>query len=168
MFKVIIVYFFRCLKSHNSILLTCLYLFPPYFIDFVFTLYHRSNLFVQCVFTRRVIMYFDCVSHFNWYLKVCLSMLWYYTIVSEVFLVSHFLNRLDRWFSRSKGFTLVIFGELYSLLFAVSQCSVLKIVLWSIMVYFYKLWLGWREVSLALIPHVLISIVRYLCVLSVC
>ena len=47
-----------------------------------------------------------------------------------VFLVSRsfILYRLDRWFSRLNGFTLVIFGALYSLLFGVSQCSVLKAI----------------------------------------
>ena len=35
--------------------------------------------------------------------------------------------------------------------------TVLKTALWLLMVYFYILWLGWRVVSLALIPHLLIS-----------
>ena len=39
-----------------------------------------------------------------------------------------FLYRLDRWFSRLNGFTLIIFKALYSLLFGVSQSSVLKAV----------------------------------------
>ena len=64
-----------------------------------------------------------------------------------------FLYRLDRWFSCLNGFTLVIFWALYCLLFGVSQSSVLKAVPWSIMVYFYKLLIGWRVVSFALIPH---------------
>ena len=38
-------------------------------------------------------------------------------------------------------------------MFGVSQGSVLKTVPWIIMVYFYTLWLEWRVVSLALIPH---------------
>ena len=46
---------------------------------------------------------------------------------------------LDRWFSRLNGLTLVMFGPLYSLLFGVSQGSVLKAVPWPIMIYFYKL-----------------------------
>ena len=40
----------------------------------------------------------------------------------------------------------------------VSQDSALKTVLWHIMVYFYKLCLEWRVVSLALIPNLLIFI----------
>ena len=57
------------------------------------------------------------------------------------------------------GFTLVIFCDYYSLLFGVSQGSVLKTVVLPIMVYFKKiLSIGLRVVSLALIPHLLISI----------
>ena len=48
-------------------------------------------------------------------------------------------------------------GALYSLLFGVSLDSVLKTELKPIMVYFYKLWLGRRVVSLALTQHLLIS-----------
>ena len=62
------------------------------------------------------------------------------------------------WFFLLNGFTLVIVGDFYSWLFRVSQGSVLKAVPWPIMVYFYKLLLGWRVVSLALIPHLPISI----------
>ena len=69
-----------------------------------------------------------------------------------------FLYRLDRWFSRLNGLTLVIFWVLYNVLIDVSQGSVLKAVPWPIMVYFYKLLLGWRVVSLALIPHLPIYI----------
>ena len=71
-----------------------------------------------------------------------------------------FLYRLNRCFSRLNGFTLVIFWALLSLLIGVSKSSVLKTVLWPIMVYFYKLLLGWRVVSLALIPHLPISIFK--------
>ena len=39
----------------------------------------------------------------------------------------------------------------YRPLFGVSRGFVLKTVPWPIMFYFYKLWLGWRVVSLALI-----------------
>ena len=39
-----------------------------------------------------------------------------------------FLYRLDSWFSRLNGFTVVNFGALYSLLFGVDQGSVLKAV----------------------------------------
>ena len=46
----------------------------------------------------------------------------------------------------------LIFGALNSLLFSVSLDSVLKTVPCPIMVYFNKLCLGWRVVSLALIP----------------
>ena len=49
------------------------------------------------------------------------------------------------------------FWALYSLLFGMSQDSVLKPLPWPIMVYFYKLLFGWRVVSLALIPHLPIS-----------
>ena len=62
-----------------------------------------------------------------------------------------FLYILDRWSSPLNGFTLVILGALNSLLFGVSQGSVLKAV--PIMVYMYKLLLGWSVVSLGLIPH---------------
>ena len=48
----------------------------------------------------------------------------------------------------------------YSLLFGVSQGSVLKAVHWPIMVYFYKFLIGWRVVSLALTPHLSISTYR--------
>ena len=65
-------------------------------------------------------------------------------------------------FSRLNGFTLVILGALYSLLFGESRCSVLKTVIWpSIIVYFFKLWLGWRVVLLALIPHLLIYLLGF-------
>ena len=43
--------------------------------------------------------------------------------------ITRFLYRLDRWFSSLNGFTLVILGALYSLLFGVSQGSVLVTVL---------------------------------------
>ena len=77
--------------------------------------------------------------------------------------ISLFVKMIDwvdrySWFSRLNGFTLVMVGSIYSLLFGVSQSSVLKTVLWTIMVYFYKLWLGWGVFSLALIPHLFISI----------
>ena len=62
-----------------------------------------------------------------------------------MFLVSRFLYRFDRWFSRLDGLSHVIFRALYSLLFGVSQGFVLKTVLWPIMVNFYKLWLGWES-----------------------
>ena len=75
-----------------------------------------------------------------------------------VFLVSRFLYRLDRWFSRLNGFTrLVIIRALYSLLFGVNRASVLEAEHWPIMVYFYKLLFEWRVVSLVLIPHLPIS-----------
>ena len=74
--------------------------------------------------------------------------------------VSRFLYRLDR-LSRLNGFTPVMVGALYSLLFGVNLDSLLKTVPWPIMVYFYKLWLGWRVASLELIPH-LLSISTYL------
>ena len=61
-------------------------------------------------------------------------------------------------FSCLNGFKIVIFGGLYSLLFIVSQGSVLMAILWPIMVYFCKLWHGWKLFSLELIPHLLISI----------
>ena len=85
--------------------------------------------------------------------------------------------QIRRFVSRLNGFTLVIFGALYSLLFGVGLCSLLQVVLWFIMVYtlqivtwvkncligtrtltknmvsFYKLLLGLRVVSLALISH---------------
>ena len=69
-----------------------------------------------------------------------------------------YIDKTVAWFSRLNGFTLVIFGALHSLVFGVSQGSVLKTELWPIMVYFYKLWLGWRVVSLAHIPYLFISI----------
>ena len=53
---------------------------------------------------------------------------------------------------------LIIFGALYSLLLGVSQGSVLNCRTLTITVYFYKLSLGWKVVSLALIPHFPISI----------
>ena len=60
-------------------------------------------------------------------------------------------------------FTLVIFGASYILLFGMSQGSVLKTVLWPIMVHLYKLGLKWKVVSLTLIPHRLISIEYITC-----
>ena len=69
-----------------------------------------------------------------------------------------FLYRLDPLFFRLNGFTLVMFCALYGLLFGVSHVSVLKTVLWPIMVNLNKVWLGWRVISLALISHLLISI----------
>ena len=81
------------------------------------------------------------------------------TLVFLVFFY-RFIN-LDKWFSSLNNVEWLYtsyFLALYSLLFSVSQGSVLKTVLWPIMVYFYKLWLGWRGISLALIPHLLISI----------
>ena len=48
---------------------------------------------------------------------------------------SPFLYKLDRWFSCLNGVTLVICSFLYSVVFAVSQDSVFKALLWSIMVY---------------------------------
>ena len=52
----------------------------------------------------------------------------YVMITCFLFLVFFILYRLDRWFSRLNGFTLVIFGTLYILLFGASQGSVLKAV----------------------------------------
>ena len=49
--------------------------------------------------------------------------------------VSSFLNILDLWFSRINGITLVICRVCYSLLFGVNQDSVLKNVLWTIIIY---------------------------------
>ena len=46
-----------------------------------------------------------------------------------------FFYRLDRWFSRLNGFNFL--GPLCSLMFGVSQSSVLKAVPWPIMVYFH-------------------------------
>ena len=66
-----------------------------------------------------------------------------------------YIYRLDCRFSCFNGFSLVIFGALYSLLFGVSQGFMLKAIPWPIMVFFYILLFGWRVVSLALIPHVL-------------
>ena len=42
--------------------------------------------------------------------------------------VSRFLHKLDRWFSRLNSFTLLIFAALYSLMFIVSQGSMLKTI----------------------------------------
>ena len=47
----------------------------------------------------------------------------------------------DHWSEQMNGFTLVIFRALYSLLFGVSQGSVLKAVPWPIMVYFINCYL---------------------------
>ena len=68
-----------------------------------------------------------------------------------------FLYRLDCYFSCLNSFSLVIFWSLYSLLFGVCKGSVLKVVLWSIMVFFTSCDLD-EELSnwLALIPHLLI------------
>ena len=76
------------------------------------------------------------------------------------FLVScflFFLYRLYSGFSFLNDFTLVILRAQVAVL-SVNQGSMLKAVLWSIMVYFYKLWLGWRDISLALKPHLLVFI----------
>ena len=55
----------------------------------------------------------------------------------------------------------MFFEALCSLLFGVSQGSVLKTVFWPKIVYFYKLLLGWERVdSLALIPHLPIHILK--------
>ena len=70
-----------------------------------------------------------------------------------MFLVSSFLYRLDHWFSTMNEwfYTRQFLGPfIISLLFDVSQGSLLKTVLWPIMVYFYKLRLEWRVVLFAL------------------
>ena len=69
-----------------------------------------------------------------------------------------FFYRLDRWFSRLNGYTLVIVWALYSLLFGVSTGFLLKAVPWPIICYFYKWLLGWRVVPMALMPYLPISI----------
>ena len=51
------------------------------------------------------------------------------------------------------------FGVLYSLLFGVSQGSVVKAVPWPLMVYFNEWLLEWRVVSFALMPHLPISMI---------
>ena len=54
----------------------------------------------------------------------CRLLMWFIS----VFRFSGFFYRLDRWFFRLNGFTLLILLALYSLLFDVSQGSVLKTV----------------------------------------
>ena len=91
------------------------------------------------------------------YSSCCLFMLFVY--VSRF---SFFLFYID-WtvgFSFEWFFT-CHFGALYSLLFGVSQGSVLKAVPWPIIVYFCKLLFGWRVVWLALITHLYIPIVSF-------
>ena len=88
----------------------------------------------------------------------CRLLMWFISVSGLVF----FKYRLDRRFSILNGFILVIFWALYNLLFGVSQGTVLKTVLWPIMVYFYKLLLGWRVFSFALIPHLVISMLNLL------
>ena len=77
-----------------------------------------------------------------------------------VFLVSRFFIWIRPLVVPLEWFYTSNFGALYSFLFGVSQGSVLKAVHWHIMVYFDKLLFGWRVVSLALTPHLPISI-RY-------
>ena len=78
-----------------------------------------------------------------------------------------FLYKLDRWVSIF--FTLVIFfrSVIALILFGLSKGFVLKTVLWPIMIYYYKLWLGCRVVSLALIPHLLIDMYTFVFVSGV-
>ena len=68
----------------------------------------------------------------------------WFSFVDEV-LVSHFLYKLHRWFSTFVYYYTSNFLALYSLMFWVSQSSVLKTVIWPKMVYFYKLRLGWES-----------------------
>ena len=93
----------------------------------------------------------------NSLLLFLLCVMWHYMWNNNLTLSFQFINEvyiLDRWFTRLNGFTLVT----DSLLFGVSQGSVLKAVPWPMMIYFYILLFGWRVVSLALIPHLPISI----------
>ena len=83
------------------------------------------------------------LSHFNRYFIVCLSMLWCYTIVSgNGWYLFKRLNLLQVLVPVLSS-VVVVFGALHILLFGVSQGSVLMTVLWSLMVYLFKLWLGW-------------------------
>ena len=82
---------------------------------------------------------------------------------SYVFLVSLFsfvqIRPLGFLFER---FHTCHFDALYSLLFCMSQGSLWKTILWPIMVFYYKLLLRWRVVSLTLIPHLLICMYGWL------
>ena len=110
----------------------------------------------------------------NWYFKVCLlccdftllftlvpiKLLHLFAFVirqeSEVHLLS-LINVFYKFFSFFIYIRPLVFpfewfytSNFYRLLFGISQGSVLKTILWPLMVHFYKLWLGWRVVSLAL------------------
>ena len=83
------------------------------------------------------------------------------------FLVSRLLYRLDRWFSRLNGFTLVIFETLYILLFDVSQGCVLK-PLYTLTYGLLLQIVFWIESCLICTHIIYIVMVRFLLVLGSC
>ena len=129
-----------------------------------------------CVFFYVVMLFycfrFESIKTFNPSANVCTcpkSGIWCTVVVVclcslYVFLVSRFfiLYRLDRWFSRLNGFTLVIYGPF------IACCSVwAKAPYWRPYIdlewfTFFKLLFGWRVVSLVLTPHLPISIKVYM------
>ena len=184
-FRIIVKY--TCLFDIVHLTLIWYSLFSGQLIDFfLILLYHivlsyRTTLFGLYNDSQLHIWQGSSDLDLIWYLikSTSLLMRWKYCDIvfkwklSLNYFVQYWLSSIIlvvfsdfRWFSLLNGlngFTLVIFGALYSLLFSVSQSSVLKAVPWPIMIYFYKVLLAWRVVSLALLPHLPISMYIWQC-----